>query len=241
MGNEIFNHKGMVVIYIRKAHERGLSNAGWLNSFHTFSFGEYYDEGFMGFDHLRVINEDTVQAGQGFGTHPHRDMEIISYVVEGELAHRDSLGTGSVIRPGEIQLMSAGTGVSHSEFNHSKSSPLHFLQIWIIPGQAGLKPGYQQITIQKIPNQLILIGSPDGREGSIVIHQAVDLYAAYCEKGESIQHTFKEGHKGWLQLVKGEVSLNGESLSAGDGAAIVDVAQIQIDAVTDVEWLLFDM
>jgi redox-sensitive bicupin YhaK (pirin superfamily) len=229
------------MIYVRKSNERGLSNAGWLKSFHTFSFGEYYDTGFMGLGHLRVINEDTVQAAQGFGTHPHRDMEIISYVIEGELAHKDSLGTGSIIRPGEIQLMSAGTGVSHSEFNHYKTSPLHFLQIWIIPNQTGLKPGYQQIGIQKKPNQLVLIGSNEGRDGSIVIHQAVDLYVAYLMKGQTIGHGFKEGRQGWLQLIKGEVMLNGESLVAGDGAAVVDVDQIKVNASADAEMLLFDL
>lgn len=229
------------MIYIRKGNERGNSRYDWLNSFHTFSFAEYYDPGFMGFGSLRVINEDTVQPGMGFGRHPHQDMEIISYVVEGELAHKDSMGTGSVITPGEIQRMSAGTGVEHSEFNHSKTLPLHFLQIWIIPEKEGLTPSYEQKKIKKIPNQLILIGSQDKHDDAIIIHQDVKLFVAYLSPKNSIQYDIAEKRGVWIQLIKGTIDIDGEQLSAGDGAAIFDETKIVAQAVEDSEFLLFDL
>jgi len=229
------------MIYIRKSNERGNSQIGWLNSLHTFSFGEYYDPKFMGFGDLRVINEDTVQPGYGFGKHPHNDMEIISYVVEGSIEHKDSMGTGSVIRPREIQRMSAGTGVQHSEFNHSKTELLHFLQIWILPEKTGLQPSYEQKRIPDLVNQLILIGSREGGEHAITIHQNVKLYVAYLAENHSIKYEFKKERKGWLQLIKGSIVLNGEQLSAGDGAAITDESEIHIESTNNAELLLFDL
>jgi quercetin 2,3-dioxygenase len=229
------------MIFIRKSHDRGNSRIDWLNSFHTFSFADHYDPKFMGFGHLRVINEDTVQPGNGFGRHPHRDMEIISYVIEGSLEHKDSIGTGSIIKPGEIQRMSAGTGVEHSEYNHSLIDELHFLQIWIIPEKKGLIPGYEQKAISKSNNKLILIGSRNESSGAITIHQNVELFVAYLTKNHSIQHDFKNGRQGWLQLIKGTIDLNGQQLSAGDGAAITSENKIQIQCLQDAELLLFDL
>ena len=188
-----------------------------------------------------VINEDTVLPGYGFGAHPHDKLEIISYVIEGALEHKDSMGTGSIIKPGEIQRMSAGTGVRHSEFNHSKTDLLHFLQIWIIPKQTGLKPSYEQKAIAKIDNKLILIGSPDGRDGSVTIHQNVDLYAAYLATNTTVNYNFNQDHQGWLQLIKGKINLNGQTLSAGDGVAIMDERAVQIQSTQDAELLLFDL
>jgi quercetin 2,3-dioxygenase len=229
------------MILIRKSAERGHSQIGWLDSFHTFSFGQYYDPKFMGYGNLRVINQDTVQAGNGFGKHPHENMEIISYVIDGELEHKDSMGTGSIIKPVEIQRMSAGTGVEHSEFNHSKTEPLHFLQIWIIPEKDGIKPGYEQKSIPKINNQFILIGSPEKNENAITIHQNVKLFAAYLSAKHALQYEFKNGHGGWLQLIKGKISINGLELSAGDGAAIADEKQISIESHEQAEFLFFDL
>jgi redox-sensitive bicupin YhaK (pirin superfamily) len=229
------------MISIRKSNDRGNSQMDWLNSFHTFSFADYYDPKFMGFGHLRVINEDTVQPGNGFGRHPHRDMEIISYVIEGSLEHKDSMGTGSIIKPGDIQRMSAGTGVEHSEFNHSLIDELHFLQIWIVPDKKGLSPGYEQKTISKLNNELILIGSQTENAGAITIHQNVELFVAYLTKNHSIHHDFKKGRQGWVQLVNGKIDLNGQQLSAGDGAAITTDNKIQIQCLQDAELLLFDL
>jgi redox-sensitive bicupin YhaK (pirin superfamily) len=229
------------MIILRKANERGHSQMSWLNSFHTFSFAEYYDPAHMGFGDLRVINEDTVQPGQGFGRHSHQNMEIISYVTQGELAHQDSLGTGSIIKPGEIQRMSAGAGIQHSEFNHSDTDTLQFLQIWIIPKKSGLTPSYEQKPIQKINDQLILIGSEEGADGSITIHQDIKLYAAYLTLGHSIQYTFKNKRRGWLQLVKGKITLNGKQLVASDGAAIQEEEMIEIHCLENAELLFFDM
>ncbi|MBA3661103.1 MAG: pirin family protein [Gammaproteobacteria bacterium] len=229
------------MIYIRKSNARGRSQLTWLDSFHTFSFGEYYDESFMGFGSLRVINEDTVKPSMGFGKHPHNNMEIISYVIEGALEHQDSMGTGSVIKPGEIQRMSAGTGVEHSEFNHSKSNALHFLQIWIIPEKQGLKPSYEQITIPKENNKLILIGSRHAQNGSMTINQDIALYVAYLSPPHRIDYEIKKKRGVWIQLVKGDLILNGQSLSAGDGATVFDENMIEIEALTDSELLLFDL
>lgn len=232
------------MITIRPAQARGTANFGWLDSRHTFSFGEYYDPKHMGFADLRVINEDKVAPGQGFATHGHRDMEIISYVLEGALEHKDSIGTGSVIRPGDVQRMSAGTGIMHSEYNASKVDPVHFLQIWILPEQKGIAPGYEQKNFSDTEkhNQLRLVGSRDGREGSITIHQNVDLYAAILGVGESIQHTFAAGRVGWLQVARGAVHLNGQTLTAGDGASITEEALMTLQGTEqNAEVLLFDM
>jgi redox-sensitive bicupin YhaK (pirin superfamily) len=229
------------MILVRKSHDRGHSKIGWLNSYHTFSFSEYHDSRFMGFGNLRVINEDTVQAGYGFGKHPHSDMEIISYVIDGSLEHKDSLGTGSIIKPGDIQRMSAGTGVEHSEFNPSTTDSVHFLQIWIIPEKRGLRSGYEQKTISKSSNEFILIGAREGREGAVTIHQDVELYAAYLTQNAVISYEFKPERRGWLQLIKGSLDLNGELLSAGDGAAITDENKIAVQCLQDAEFLLFDL
>jgi redox-sensitive bicupin YhaK (pirin superfamily) len=232
------------MITLRSAQERGVADFGWLDSRHTFSFGNYYDPNHMGFASLRVINEDKVTAGQGFGTHGHRDMEIISYVLEGALEHKDSIGTGSVIRPGDVQRMSAGTGIRHSEFNASQTDPVHFLQIWILPEQQGIKPGYEQKTFTEAEKQgrLRLVGSRDGREGSITIHQNVDLYAASLQQDEEVSHTLAEGRVAWLQVARGAVQLNQQTLTAGDGAAISEEALITLRGASGAaEVLLFDM
>ncbi len=232
------------MITIRPAQERGTANFGWLDSRHTFSFGEYYDPSHMGFADLRVINEDKVTPGQGFGTHGHRDMEIISYVLEGALEHKDSIGTGSIIRPGDVQRMSAGTGIQHSEYNASKTEPVHFLQIWILPEQKGIEPGYEQKTFTEADKRgrLCLVGSQDGRDGSITIHQDVNLYAAALNQSEKVNHTFANGRTAWLQVVRGSVQLNEQTLTAGDGVAIANEAAITLQGtVNDTEVLLFDM
>jgi len=232
------------MITLRPAQERGTANFGWLDSRHTFSFGNYYDPNHMGFASLRVINEDKVAPGQGFGTHGHRDMEIISYVLEGALEHKDSIGTGSVIRPGDVQRMSAGTGIRHSEFNASKTEPVHFLQIWILPEQEGIEPGYEQKTFPEAEKRgtLRLVGSRDGRDGSITIHQDVDLYATALQDGEEVSHSLAEGRVAWLQVARGTVQLNNQTLSAGDGAAIAQESLITLQgAANDTEVLLFDM
>ncbi len=231
------------MITIRPAQDRGTANFGWLDSRHTFSFGNYYDPNHMGFASLRVINEDKVTPGQGFGTHGHRDMEIISYVLEGALEHKDSIGTGSVIRPGDVQRMSAGTGIRHSEFNASQTEPVHFLQIWILPEQECLAPSYEQKTFtpEEKRGTLRLVGSRDGRDGSITIHQNVDFYAASLQNGETVNHSLVEGIA-WLQVVKGAVQLNGQSLTAGDGAAITQESKIILQGASNTaEVLLFDM
>ncbi len=232
------------MITIRSAQDRGVANFGWLDSRHTFSFGNYYDPSNMGFADLRVINEDKVTPGQGFGTHGHRDMEIISYVLEGALEHKDSIGTGSVIRPGDVQRMSAGTGIQHSEFNASKTEPVHFLQIWILPETKGIEPGYEQKTFSEEEKRgtLRLVGSRDGRDGSITIHQDVNLYATALHEGETVNHPLAEGRVAWLQVVRGAVQVNDQPLTAGDGAAISEESYITLQgASTDAEVLLFDM
>jgi len=232
------------MITIRPAQDRGTANFGWLDSRHTFSFGNYYDPNYMGFADLRVINEDKVIPGQGFGTHGHRDMEIISYVLQGALEHKDSIGTGSVIRPGDVQRMSAGTGIQHSEFNASDTEPVHFLQIWILPETKGIEPGYEQKTFTDAQkrNRLRLVGSRDGRDGSITIHQDVNLYATTLQAGETVHHLLPEERVAWLQVVRGAVQLNEQPLTAGDGAAVAQEAEITLQATsTDAEVLLFDM
>ncbi len=231
------------MIQIRQADTRGLANFGWLNSRHTFSFGHYYAPEHMGFATLRVINEDRVQPGQGFDTHGHQDMEIISYVLEGALEHKDSIGTGSVIRPGEVQRMSAGTGIRHSEYNHSKSDLVHFLQIWILPETTGLEPSYEQKEFPEAEKRgtLRLVGSRDGRNGSVTIHQDVDLYATLLKDGDQVTHSLGDGRKAWVQVTRGVVQLNGQQLGPGDGAAISEEENITIQGTSDTEVLLFDM
>jgi quercetin 2,3-dioxygenase len=232
------------MITIRPAQDRGTANFGWLDSRHTFSFGEYYDPNNMGFGNLRVINEDKVTPGQGFATHGHRDMEIISYVLEGALEHKDSIGTGSVIRPGDVQRMSAGTGIRHSEYNASKTDPVHFLQIWILPEQHGIAPGYEQKTFAEAEKRsnLKLVGSRDGRDGSITIHQDVDFYAAALQDGDFVSHSLAAGRVAWLQVARGSVQLNDQTLSAGDGAAISQESLITLrGADKTAEALLFEM
>jgi quercetin 2,3-dioxygenase len=230
------------MITTRRAAERGKANFGWLDSRHTFSFGHYHDDAHMGFGPLRVINEDRVTPGAGFDTHGHRDMEILSYVLEGELAHKDSIGTGSVIRPGEVQRMSAGTGIRHSEFNPSKQAPVHFLQIWILPERNGLQPGYQQSAFPlDDKGRLHLVASGDGRDGSLTINQDVDLYAGRLTEGEIVERKLRDGRLGWLQVARGGVSLNGVALATGDGAAIEKETSLVVRADSDAEILLFDM
>jgi len=231
------------MIAVRHAEERGLANLGWLNSRHTFSFGHYYDPKFMGFGPLRVINEDRVQPAQGFGTHGHEDMEIISYVLDGALEHKDSMGNGSVIRPGDVQRMSAGTGVRHSEFNASDSELVHFLQIWILPERHGLEPSYEQthFSVEEKRGKLRLVGSRDGRDGSVTIHQDVDLFAAVLDDGDVVTHDLGDGRKGWLQVARGSVTLNDRQLYPGDGVAIEGPADVRIAATSETEVLLFDM
>jgi redox-sensitive bicupin YhaK (pirin superfamily) len=231
------------MLAIRPANERGLANLGWLNSRHTFSFGHYYDPQFMGYGPLRVINEDRVKPGQGFGTHGHSDMEIISYVLDGALEHKDSLGTGSIIRPGDVQRMTAGTGVRHSEYNASDTDPVHFLQIWIMPEKDGLEPSYEQTTFSKEDKQgrLRLVGSRDGREGSVTIHQDADLYASLLGAEDAVSYELGDGRNGWVQVARGSVRLNGNELAAGDGVALKGAQSLTIDGLDDAEILLFDM
>jgi redox-sensitive bicupin YhaK (pirin superfamily) len=232
------------MITIRPRHERGTANFGWLDSRHTFSFGNYYDPQHMGFASLRVINEDKVTPAKGFGTHGHRDMEIISYVLSGALEHRDSMGNGSVIHPGDVQRMSAGTGITHSEFNASATEPVHLLQIWLLPNERGLQPSYEEkhFSPQEKPGQLILVGSSDGRDNSVTIHQDVNLYVASLKNSDTINYQIDKNRAVWIQVAKGSISLNGKLLEAGDGAAIVDETQITLTANNDTgEILLFDM
>ncbi|MDJ0632146.1 MAG: pirin family protein [Xenococcaceae cyanobacterium MO_188.B29] len=232
------------MITIRPAQERGDANFGWLESRHTFSFGNYYDPHHMGFASLRVINEDKVKPGQGFGTHSHRDMEIISYVLAGELEHKDSIGNGSVIRPGDVQIMSAGTGIAHSEFNASAIDPVHFLQIWILPQQTGIKPSYEQkyFTLEEKQGKLRLVASNDGRDNSVTIHQDANLYVAALNKGDLVNHNTDKNRSLWIQVAKGGVEVNGQILNTGDGAAITDEIEISLSATTDnTEILLFDL
>jgi redox-sensitive bicupin YhaK (pirin superfamily) len=233
------------MIAIRRSDERGHADHGWLDTRHTFSFADYHDERFMGFSDLRVINEDRVRPGQGFGTHGHRDMEIISYVLEGELAHRDSMGNGSVIRPGEVQRMSAGTGVRHSEMNPSREHPVHFLQIWIIPSQNGLPPSYEQKAFPEAERRgrLRIVASPDGRDGSVTIHQDATLSLALLSSADRVRHEMRPGRVAWVQVARGEVTVNGNSLRAGDGAAVTDETALEItgEGPHEAEVLLFDL
>lgn len=232
------------MIQIRRANERGHANYGWLDTYHTFSFSDYYDPEFMGFRSLRVINEDWVKPGYGFPTHPHRDMEIITYVLEGALEHKDSMGTGSVIRPGEVQKMSAGTGVRHSEFNHSKTEPVHLLQIWIQPQKAGIKPMYQQknIPAAEKKGKLRLIASPEAPNAAVTLYQDAELYATQLSASESVTYPLEQGRHAWVQVARGNVKVNGKDLNSGDGAAITSEAEIRITGADhDSEVLLFDL
>ena len=231
------------MITVRHAEERGVANMGWLDSKHSFSFGHYHDPDFMGFGPLRVINEDRVQPGTGFDTHGHENMEIISYVLDGALEHKDSIGNGSVIRPGDVQRMTAGTGILHSEFNPSEDDLVHFLQIWILPDTAGLEPGYEQKHFSAADKQgrWRLVGSRAGRDGSVTIHQDIDLYAAALAEGDRVEHAPAAGRRVWVQLARGSAEINGIQLRPGDGVAVADEASISVTATSDAEALLFDM
>lgn len=231
------------MIKVRKANERGHFDFGWLNTYHTFSFGDYYDPANMGFRSLRVINEDFVRAGVGFPTHGHRDMEIVTYILRGGLEHKDSMGNGSVIRPGEVQRMTAGTGVRHSEMNPSKEDDAHLLQIWILPEKQGIEPGYEQTFFadEEKKGKLRLIASRNGSDGSVTIHQDAKIYSTLLEEGESVAHQLQNGRHAWLQVARGSVEVNGVELNQGDGAAVSDEAEVKIAGRESAEVLLFDL
>lgn len=231
------------MITIRKAGDRGHFNHDWLDTYHTFSFDRYYDPRHMSFGNLRVINEDRVAPGHGFPTHSHRDMEIITYILEGGLAHQDSMGNGSIIKPGEVQRMTAGRGVAHSEANPSATEPVHLLQIWIMPNARNLEPGYEQkmYSDELKQGKLCLIASEDGRDGSVTIHQDADVYAVRLDPGQQVVHPLERKRKAWLQVARGAVSVNGVALDQGDGAAITDEDTIDISGRESSEVLLFDM
>jgi quercetin 2,3-dioxygenase len=231
------------LLRVRKADARGRADFGWLDSRHTFSFGQYHDPDHMGFGPLRVINDDRVAPGRGFEPHAHSDMEIISYVLKGGLEHKDSIGTGSVIRPGDVQRMSAGSGIRHSEFNASKTDPVHFLQIWIVPEARGLPPSYQQKTFTEAEKRgrLRLVGSRDGREGSVTIHADVDFYATLLKPGDQVAHSVGEGRSAWVQVARGPLGVNGQPLAAGDGVAVTGPVDLALTGTGDAEVLVFDM
>jgi redox-sensitive bicupin YhaK (pirin superfamily) len=231
------------MLTIRRADQRGHANHGWLDSHHTFSFADYYDAAHMGFRALRVINEDRVAPGQGFGTHPHRDMEIVSYVLEGGLQHRDSLGTGSIIRPGDVQRMSAGTGVTHSEYNASKVEPVHFLQIWLLPSSQGIAPSYEQKAFAEAERRgrLRLVASPDGRDASVTIHTDATLSIGSFDKGEAAEVTVDPNRHAWVQVARGRVRVNGQELASGDGAALSNERTVRVEGVEGGEVLVFDL
>ncbi|WP_372715723.1 pirin family protein [Novipirellula sp.] len=231
------------MINIRKSADRGHADYGWLMSHHTFSFSGYHDAKHMGFRALRVINEDRVAAGQGFGTHPHKDMEIVSYVLEGALEHKDSMGNGAVLYPGEFQRISAGTGITHSEFNPSSDEPTHFYQIWIVPDRSGHAPSYEQkrFDVSSSAQQLRLVASADGRKGSITIHQDVQIYVSRLAAEKSIEFQLEENRHAWLQVLRGRVKLNGYAMETGDGAAVSSETALNICATMDAEIMLFDL
>lgn len=230
------------MIYLRPAAERGHANHGWLDTWHSFSFARYYDPRYMGVSALRVINDDTVAPGAGFGTHGHENMEIISYVLSGGLEHKDSMGFGTVIRPGEVQRMSAGTGVTHSEYNASEEEPVKFLQIWIIPNQQDVEPGYEQKAYHdELNGQLRLVASNDGRDNSLTIHQDAELYAARLKAGDEVTYAPAEGRTVYLHVARGELTMNGHELAGGDGTALQQEAKIRLLARGDAEVLLFDL
>jgi hypothetical protein len=231
------------MLHVRRAEDRGHADHGWLHSHHTFSFADYYDRRFMGFGPLRVINDDTVAPGGGFPPHSHRDMEIVTYVLDGALEHKDSMGNGSIIKPGDVQRMSAGTGVTHSEYNASDENPVHFLQIWIMPQRAGLPAGYEQKYFgdDDKRNRLRLVASPDGAEGSVRIQQDARIFAALLEDGHTVTHELPKGHKGWLHVARGSAQLNGAALEAGDGVAIDGEERLTMGSAAVGEVLLFDL
>ena len=231
------------MIDVIRSDSRGAADHGWLKSKHTFSFADYHNPAMMGFAKLRVVNEDWIEPNQGFGTHPHRDMEIVTYMIDGALEHKDSMGNGSVIRPGELQRMTAGTGVLHSEFNHSADEQAHLLQIWILPEQNGLEPGYEQKLFpqEEKHNQWRLVGSRDGRDGSLTIHQDVSLYSTVLDEGKELTYEFDGRRRGFVQVVRGAVEINGEPVVAGDAVATQDQDALAIRATADSELLLFDM
>lgn len=231
----------MITLHDRMA--RGHTRTGWLDSRHSFSFGQYFNPGQMGFRSLRVINEDRVIPGAGFPTHGHADMEIVTYVLAGALEHKDSLGTGSVIRPGEVQRMSAGTGISHSEFNASRTDPVHFLQIWIIPARNGIAPSYEQRSYPEAARRgrLSLVGHPEGAEGAVAIHQDLRLYAGCLGPDDTVEHALAPGRGAWLQLARGAVRLNAHAMKEGDGAALIGEESLRIEAAAESEVLLFDL
>ena len=231
------------MIALRRSRDRGHANHGWLDSHHTFSFADYYDPAHMGFSVLRVLNEDRVAPGMGFGTHPHRDMEIVTYVLEGALQHQDSLGNGSVIRPGDVQRMSAGTGVTHSEMNASPTDPVHLLQIWLLPDRPGLQPGYEQKSFspESRTSRLKLVASRDGRDGSVTIHQDAFIYAAIINEDDTLEYRFEPGRRGYLQVATGDVVVDGHLMRAGDGARISQEDQIALGSPKRTELLLFDL
>lgn len=234
------------MITTRPAAERGHFDHGWLNTYHTFSFADYHDPRHTHFRGLRVINEDTVQPGGGFGTHPHRDMEIITYILQGAVAHKDSMGTGSTIVPGDVQRMSAGTGVLHSEFNHSRDELVHLLQIWIFPSERGLKPSYEQktFTAEEKLNRLRLVASPDASEGSVILHSDARIYGSLLGPGASVTHALAQERGAWIQVVSGAIEVNGKRLAAGDGAAIENEKLLTITGRAESgrsEFLLFDL
>jgi redox-sensitive bicupin YhaK (pirin superfamily) len=231
------------MLEIRKSSERGHANHGWLDSHHTFSFADYHDPQQMGFSVLRVINEDRVEPGAGFPTHGHRDMEIVSYVLDGALEHKDNMGNGSVIRPGDVQRMSAGTGVRHSEYNASNNERVHFLQIWILPKATGIAPGYEQkhFTPTELDGRLRVVASPDGREGSVTIHQDAYLYASRIANGAQVAHAMAPGRRAYVHVARGSVAINGTPLAAGDGARIENETRITLGNADGAEVLLFDL
>lgn len=231
------------MISVRKSEDRGHYDHGWLKTAHTFSFADYYDPQHHHFRALRVINEDRVEGGGGFPMHPHRDMEIVTYVLEGQLEHKDSLGNRGVIMPGIVQRMSAGTGIVHSEFNASEALPVHLYQIWILPNARGVQPGYEERELPGVneSGKLVLVASPDGADGSLTIHADTRLYAARLEPGQSIRHRFVGGRSGWLQVMRGKAELSGIALKAGDGAAISELEGIEIKGIEGAELLLFDL
>jgi redox-sensitive bicupin YhaK (pirin superfamily) len=231
------------MMIVRPAAERGHARHGWLDSHHTFSFADYFDPDHMGFRALRVINDDRVEGGQGFGAHPHRDVEIISYVLEGGLDHKDSMGTGSVIRPGDVQRMSAGTGVTHSEYNASKTELAHFLQIWLVPAERGIAPSYEQKTFAESDKRgrLRVVASPDARDGSVAIHTDAVLYAGLLDEGEKADLALATGRHAWVHVARGRVRVNGRELGAGDGAALSEERVVEVEGVDDAELLVFDL
>ncbi|NIP38473.1 MAG: pirin family protein [Candidatus Dadabacteria bacterium] len=231
------------MIRIRKAEDRGRTEIDWLDTYHSFSFGEYYDPDNMGFGYLRVINDDKIKPSMGFGTHPHRDMEIITVMLAGQLAHKDSMGNGSVIKKGDIQKMTAGSGIMHSEFNGSDSEEAHLLQIWITPNKMGLEPGYEQISINELKDkgEIKLIASGDAENGIIRINQNVDLYYGKLDTGSNAEFSSDDSHKIWVQMIKGKVEINGTELKSADGAAITDTDILNIESKENSEFLIFEM